>query len=75
MTDIEAKQYINDLIDKLRIMKNTTSYKEDITNYIDALKICYSLLNNKTYKNVSSLIDDVHQISIDDLLDVDSSNN
>lgn len=73
MSDLEVKQYINDLIDKLRIMRRTTSYKEDIDNYIEALKIVYSKVNQDTYKDV--LTGDRSAISMDDLLAADSDSN
>ena len=71
MSDQEAKQYINDLIDKLRIMRRTTSYKEDIDNYIEALKVAYSKMNKETYKGL--LYGSDESISLDDLLAADSS--
>ena len=73
MSDLEVKQYINDLIDKLRIMRKTTSYKNDIDNYIEALKIVYAKVNQDTYKDVLS--GDGSAISMDDLLAADSSAN
>ena len=71
MSDLEVKQYINDLIDKLRIMRRTTSYKEDIDNYIEALKVAYSKMNTETYKGL--LYGSDESISLDDLLAADSS--
>ena len=73
MSDLEVKQYINDLIDKLRIMRKTTSYKDDIDNYIEALKIVYAKVNRDTYKDVLS--GDGAAVSMDDLLAADSSAN
>ena len=71
MSDLEVKQYINDLIDKLRIMRRTTSYKEDIDNYIEALKVAYSKMTTETYKGL--LYGSDESISLDDLLAADSS--
>lgn len=66
----EAIQYIDDLIHILRIMKNTSSEKDVLANYITALNIAYTYIiktsSEPNNSNTESPIE--NQITIDEAI-------
>ena len=70
MSISEATQYIDDLIHILRIMKNTSSEKEVLANYITALDTAYTYITKTCSEPNNSNIEPPleNQITIDEAI-------